>query len=136
MNSLFIFKKIKMATSRAGFKWTDDKIINLIKCLQEFDSSYFSRTWSNNSDITLACWSITNLNFCWLQSSYFLARFRFSLLTFMKFPIYPMLLYFNPGWKFSYNCNFFQLGILSWNFNLEWKSPCNQTLNVVSAHSL
>ena len=28
-----------MATSQACFKWTDDKPINLIKCLQELDSS-------------------------------------------------------------------------------------------------
>ena len=27
-------------TSQARFKWTDDKLINLIKCLREFDSSY------------------------------------------------------------------------------------------------
>ena len=29
-----------MATSQARFKWTDNKLINRIKCLQEFDSSY------------------------------------------------------------------------------------------------
>ena len=29
-----------MATSQARFKWTDDKLINLIKCLQEFTNSY------------------------------------------------------------------------------------------------
>ena len=28
-----------MATSQARFKWTDDKLTNLIKCLQEFKSS-------------------------------------------------------------------------------------------------
>ena len=28
-----------MATSQVRFKWTDDKVINLIKCLQEFKSS-------------------------------------------------------------------------------------------------
>ena len=27
-----------MVTSQARFKWTDDKLINLIKCLQEFKS--------------------------------------------------------------------------------------------------
>ena len=40
VNSLFILQKINMATSQARFKWTDDKPINLIKCLQELDSSY------------------------------------------------------------------------------------------------
>ena len=33
-----------MATSQARFKWTDDKLINLTKCLQEFDSSYVKHT--------------------------------------------------------------------------------------------
>ena len=36
MNFLFIFKKIKILNSRARFKWTDDKLIGLVKCLQEF----------------------------------------------------------------------------------------------------
>ena len=39
VNSLFVFLKIKMANSQGCFKWTDDKPINLIKCLQELDSS-------------------------------------------------------------------------------------------------
>ena len=63
----------------------------------------------------------------------FLARFLFSLLTFIKFSIYSRLLHFNPGWNsfnlgwdFSYNCNFIQLGIPSWNFTPGWKSPYNQ----------
>ena len=29
-----------MVTSQGRFKWTDDKPINLIKCLQELDSSH------------------------------------------------------------------------------------------------
>ena len=46
-----------------------DKLINLIKCFQEFAStdswilkkfSMAARIWSNNSNITLTCWSITN----------------------------------------------------------------------------
>ena len=37
----------------------------------------------------------------------FLPRFRFSIFTFIKFPIYPRLLFFNPNW----------------NFNPGWKSP-------------
>ena len=38
-NSLFIFLKIVMVTSQARFKWTDEKLINLIKRLQEFKTS-------------------------------------------------------------------------------------------------
>ena len=56
-------------------------------------------------------------------------HFWFSLLTFIKFSIYLRLLYFNLRWNFLQNCNFFQLGIPSWNFNPGWKSPYNQTLN-------
>ena len=73
VNSLFILKKIKMVTSQARFTWTDGKPINLIKYLQELESSYltfsflnidsFRRIWSNNSDTTLTCWGITNFNF-------------------------------------------------------------------------
>ena len=41
VNSLLVFfLKIKMTTSQTHFKWTDDKLINPIKCLQEFDSLY------------------------------------------------------------------------------------------------
>ena len=36
-----------MATSQTRFIWTDDKPINLIKCLQEFDSSYVKFSFSN-----------------------------------------------------------------------------------------
>ena len=49
-NSLFIFKKIKMTPSQARFKWTDDKLINLIKCLQEFTSSMEFRNGESNTD--------------------------------------------------------------------------------------
>ena len=42
-------KKIKMTTSQARFKWTDDKLINLIKCLQEFQSSMEFRNCDSNS---------------------------------------------------------------------------------------
>ena len=45
-----------------------------------------------------------------------------------KCSIYTRLSYFNPGWNFSYNCKFFQVGISSWNFNPGWKSPYNQPL--------
>ena len=37
-----------MATSQGRFKWTDDKPINLIKCLQELDSSYVKLPLLNN----------------------------------------------------------------------------------------
>ena len=43
----YFFKKIKMATTQARFKWTDDKSINLIKCLQELDSSYVKSSFLN-----------------------------------------------------------------------------------------
>ena len=33
-----------------------------------------------------------------------------------------------PDRNFSYNCNFFQLGIPSWNFNSRWNIPYNQSL--------
>ena len=36
-----------MTTSQARFKWTDDKLINLIKGLQEFDSSYVKFSFLN-----------------------------------------------------------------------------------------
>ena len=36
-----------MATSQAGFKWTDDKPINLRKCLEELDSSYVKFSFLN-----------------------------------------------------------------------------------------
>ena len=49
-----------------------------------------------------------------------------------KFSIYTRLSYFNTGWNFSYNCNFFQLGIPSWNFNPGWKPPYNQPLRCLS----
>ena len=36
-----------MATSQARFKWTDDKLISLVKCLQEFDISYVKFSFLN-----------------------------------------------------------------------------------------
>ena len=39
-----------MGTSQARFKQTDDKLINLIKCLQEFKSSTEFRYCSSNAD--------------------------------------------------------------------------------------
>ena len=49
-NSLFMFYKIKMATSQARFKWTDDKLSNLMKCLQELKSSKEFRNCDSNAD--------------------------------------------------------------------------------------
>ena len=39
-----------METSQARFKQTDDKLINLIKCLQEFKSSTEFRNYNSNAD--------------------------------------------------------------------------------------
>ena len=39
-----------MATLQARFKWTNDKLINLIKCLQEFKSSMEFRNCDSNDD--------------------------------------------------------------------------------------
>ena len=46
---------MRMATSQARFKWSDEKSINLTKCLQELDSLYVK-------------FSILNIySFQWLQ---------------------------------------------------------------------
>ena len=37
-----------MATSQARFKWTDEKLVNLIKCLQEFKSFMEFRNCDSN----------------------------------------------------------------------------------------
>ena len=43
-----------MATSQASFKWTDGKLINLIKCTQEFKSSMeFKNCGSNAGKVKL-----------------------------------------------------------------------------------
>ena len=39
-----------MLTSQACFKWTDYKLINLVKCLQEFKSSMEFRNSNSNAD--------------------------------------------------------------------------------------
>ena len=39
-----------MAISEARFKWSDDKLINLIKCLLEFKSSTEFRNCDSNVD--------------------------------------------------------------------------------------
>ena len=38
---------MNMATLQGCFKWTNDKLINLIKCLQEFASSYVKFSFLN-----------------------------------------------------------------------------------------
>ena len=40
-------QKIKMENWQGGFKWTDDKSVNLIKCLQESESSYVKFSFLN-----------------------------------------------------------------------------------------
>ena len=39
-----------MTTSQARFKWTDDELINLIKCLQKFKSSMKFRNYDSNAN--------------------------------------------------------------------------------------
>ena len=39
-----------MATSQARFKWTDDKLTNLIQCLHECKSSMEFRNCNSNAD--------------------------------------------------------------------------------------
>ena len=39
-----------MANSQARFKWTDDKLIDLIKCLQEFKKSMEFRNCASNAN--------------------------------------------------------------------------------------
>ena len=91
-----------------------------------------ARVWSNNSVITLTCWRIINFN-VFVDCSHlcfdlFLPRFRFILLTFIKFSIYPWLLHFNLDSNFSCNCHFFSTRYTGWNFKPGWKSPYNQPL--------
>ena len=134
-----------MATSQARFKWTDDKLTNLIKCLQKFKSSSNENLDEN---VPLPVSKSTPINnkkkkvknnisinnpapkLIDNKRKHLERQLRFvSICTFIKFFIYSRLLHFNPGWDFSYNCNFFQLGIPSWNFNPGWKSPYNQPLS-------
>ena len=39
-----------MVTSQAHFKWTDDRLIYLIECLQEFKGSMEFRNFDSNAD--------------------------------------------------------------------------------------
>ena len=39
-----------MMTSRERFKWTDYRLINLVKCLQEFKGSMEFRNCDSNAD--------------------------------------------------------------------------------------
>ena len=97
-----------MATLQASFKWTHDKQINLIKCLEEFKSSREFRNCNSHPDKVKLYENVRkdladihedepdpfgpasvseNLyrDFLklWLQPSLFLLRFQFSLLTFI-----------------------------------------------------
>ena len=131
-----------MPTSLAWFKWTDVKPINLKKCLQELDSSYVKFSFLNIDSFqwlqwfeVIIVWYKINLfknskfqlfvDCSHLCFDLFLARFWFST----EFSIYSRLLYFNPGWNCSCNCNFFQLDIPSWNFEPGLKSPYDQPFN-------
>ena len=92
-----------------------------------------ARIWSDNGDITLTCYRIMHFNFLLTAAILVLicvchASGLFSLQTFIKFFIYASLLYFSLNWIFLYNCNCFQLGKPSWNFNTGWTSLCNQAL--------
>ena len=43
-------KTVKMSTSQTCFNWTDDKFIELIKCLEEFKSFMEFRNHNSNKD--------------------------------------------------------------------------------------
>ena len=47
---LAYFFKSKGDEFTTGFKWIDDKLINLIKSSQEFKRSMEFRTWNSNAD--------------------------------------------------------------------------------------
>ena len=130
---------------------TFHQLINLITCLQEFRSfiefhviynthpSYVKFSFYDCKHLKWWLWYniklLKNYTFqlfvdwshLWLDL--FLRRFQFNLLTFIEFSIYSRLFYFSPGWNFSGNWNFFQLGIPSWKFNPAWKSPYNRLLS-------
>ena len=52
---------MKMATSQALFKWNDDKLTNLIKCLQEFESSMKFRNCDSTADRVKSCENVTKI---------------------------------------------------------------------------
>ena len=72
-----------MTTSKASFKWTDDKLNNLVKCLQEFESSYVkfsflnidSFQWLQGLEVTIVIKQLVKVlqisTFCRMQSSLF-----------------------------------------------------------------
>ena len=93
--------------------------------------------WSSNSDITLTCWRIIHFNFLLTAAIFasicFCRTFGLAFLLSLNF-LFTRGYYistpgwnsFNPGWDFSQDCNFFQVGIPSWNFKPGWKFPYNQ----------
>ena len=143
MNSLSIFKKINLTTSQARFKWTNDKLINLIKYLQEFDSSNVkfsflsidSFQWLQGFEVIV----VININLLknykfrlFVDCSHlcfdlFLPRFRFSLLTFINF-------LFTRGYYISTRVEIVHIIVIFFNsvYRVElqprWKSPYNQPL--------
>ena len=72
-----------MTTSKARFKWTDDKLNNLVKCLQEFESSYVkfsflnidSFQWLQGLEVIIVIKQLVKVlqisTFCGVQSSLF-----------------------------------------------------------------
>ena len=69
-----------MANSQARFKWTDDKLIDLIKCLQEFKKSMEFRNCASNANKVKLYESVRkSLNrYIWFKKS---KGFRFNLLS-------------------------------------------------------
>ena len=72
-----------MTTSKASFKWTNDKLNNLVKCLQEFESSYVkfsflnidSFQWLEGLEVIIVIKQLVKVlqisTFCGMQSSLF-----------------------------------------------------------------
>ena len=72
-----------MTTSKAHFKWTDDKLNNLVKCLQEFESLYVkfsflnidSFQWLEGLEVIIVIKQLVKVleisTFCGMQSSLF-----------------------------------------------------------------
>ena len=150
-----------MAASQVRFKWTDHKLTNLVKCSQEFKSSMEFRNCDSNADKVkwhesvrkglaeiyedepdaFGPASVSENPYKDLDdvNEFDLREYQVKVKTekeqikrrFEAKIFLFTLLYFNPAWNFSYNCNFCQLGIPSWNFNPGGKSPYNQPLNLL-----
>ena len=134
LNSKLLFKMtlqlhVKISNRYAGWKFQFG-LANPRWKFQIFHiiDIFFKPVWKfDTTHVWIPClffWKI-KIDCSHLGFNLFFPRFRFSLLTFIKFSIYLRLLYFNPGWNFLCNCNFFQLGLPTWNCNPEWKSSYN-----------